>query len=175
MRLDHLPGADEPLSIRLDRVTLRGTGPLLQLGGPRLDDRPGQAAAEPPAGGEIAIEASACVLAPAAGQALLLLAGRDLPAHALAGIQWTGQGSLVSPDTPIAAWRRADGGQQVLDEASLSMAGLVRGTVAFAGRVEEGPAASQVLHWQAPLQSADPPGVDANALPKSPHLPPREG
>jgi serine/threonine-protein kinase len=165
MRLDHFPAADEPLSIRLDRVTLRGTGPLLQCDGPRRDDGPA-AAGEPPPGGEIAIEAAGCILAPAPGQALLLLSGRALPPHALAGIQWTGQGSLVSPETPIIAWRRPDGGQQPLDESGLSMAGLVRGAVAFAGRGQDGPAASQVLHWQAPLQSSDPPGVDAAALPQ---------
>ena len=129
-------------------------------------------AAEPPPPGEISVRASGCVLAPGAGQALLLLAGRDLPANLLTGIQWTGQGSLVLPETPIAAWRRPDGSQQVLDESRLSMAGLVRGTVVFAGRAEDGPSGSQVLHWQAPSQSSDPPGVDADALPrKSPALP----
>ena len=166
------PTADEPLSISLDRVTLRGTGPLLQCGGPRRDDRPHPTAAEPPPPGEISVRASGCVLAPGAGQALLLLAGRDLPANLLTDIQWTGQGSLVLSETPIAAWRRPDGSQQVLDESRLSMAGLVRGTVVFAGRAEDGPSGSQVLHWQAPSQSSDPPGVDADALPrKSPALP----
>ena len=175
LRLDHFPAADEPLSISLDRVTLRGTGPLLECDGTGRDERPHPTAAEPPPPGEISVQASGCVLAPAAGQALLLLAGRDLPAKVLTGIQWTGQGSLVLPETPIAAWRRPDGSQQVLDESGLSMAGLVRGTVVFAGRAEDGPSGSQVLHWQAPSQSSDPPGVDADALPRKSPLPPGEG
>ena len=48
----------------------------------------------------------------------------------------------------------------------VSMAGLVRSEVEFAGGVEAGPSASRATRWQAPLQSADPPGVDVDALPR---------
>jgi hypothetical protein len=164
--LDHCPRIEEPLSISIARVTLRGTGPLLQCDCPRQDERPGQAAAEQPPAGEIAVEAAGCVLAPAAGQPLLLFAGRSSPVRALAGVKWTGQGSLVLPDGPIVAWRRPDGRQQVLDEGAVSMAGLVRSTVAFAGSAEDGPAASRIVRWQAPLQSADAPGVAVESLPR---------
>ncbi len=165
LRLDHCPRIEEPLSLSITRVTLRGTGPLLQCDCPRQDDRPGQAGTEQPPAGEIAVEAAGCVLAPAAGQPLLLFAGRNSPVRALAGVKWTGQGSLVLPDAPIAAWRRPDGRQQLLDEAAVSMAGLVRSTVAFAGSAEDGPAASRIVRWQAPLQSADAPGVAVELLP----------
>ena len=83
----------------------------------------------------------------------------------LAAVKWTGQGSLVLPDVAIVAWQRPDGGQQLLDEGAVSMAGLVRSSVAFAGRAEDGPAASRVVRWQAPLQSADAPGAAVESLP----------
>ena len=165
LRLDHCPRIDEPLTVSISRVTLRGAGPLLQCDGAGQDDRPSEAAAGQSPAGEISVSAAGCVLAPAAGRALLLFGGRNPPASVLAGIKWTGQGSLVLPETPIAAWRRPDGGQQVLDEATLSIAGLVRSEVKFAGKAEDGPAASRIVHWQAPLQSVDPPGVEVDALP----------
>ena len=165
LRLDHCPRIDEPLTISISRVTLRGGGPLLQCDESRQDDRSSEAAAGQSPASEVSISAAGCVLAPAADQALLLFVGRNPSVSVLAGIKWTGEGSLVLPETPIAAWRRADGGQQVLDEAALSIAGLVRSEVKFAGRAEDGPAASRIVHWQAPLQSVDPPGVEVDALP----------
>jgi serine/threonine-protein kinase len=165
LRLDHRPGVDEPVAIRISRVTLRDTGPLLQVGAVGQDDRPRATAAEQAPAGEISVEADGCVLAPAGAQPLLLFAGPSVPARTLAAMRWSGQGSLVLPDTPIAAWRRGDGSQQVLDEAAVSMAGLVRSAVDFAGHAKNGIRASRVLHWRAPLQSPDPPGVDVNALP----------
>jgi len=155
VRLDHGPNADEPVQIVLSQVTLRGTGPLLECRYQQTEGQPG----------EVAVQAVGCAFVPQPGTPLLLFCGPDSPARLVGIIGWTGQGSLVSPDTPIAAWRRPDGGQQALDEAAVSIAGLVRSEVGFAGDRQAGPAANAILRWQAPLQSADPPGIDPRALP----------
>ena len=158
LRLDHAPKLDEPLLVDLSRVTLREAGPLVQC-----DCR--AATSESP-GGEISVQAAGCIFAPVAGQAVLLWSSPTSPQRFLKGVRWTGQGSLVLPKTPIAAWLRPDGAQQALDDSGVSMAGLVRPEVEFAGGVEAGPQASRVTGGRAPSQSADPPGVDVDALPR---------
>jgi hypothetical protein len=115
--------------------------------------------------GEVAIQAAGCAFVPAAGVPLMLLKGSDRPERLLENVRWTGQGSLVSPGAVIAAWRRPDGGQQALDDAGVSIAGLVRSEVGFAGNSPSQPAHSRIVRWQVPLQSADPPGIDPQALP----------
>jgi len=150
LRLDHCPRADEPVVVALSRVTLRGGGALLACRYERAEERPG----------EIAIHASRCALIIDEGQPLLLLDGPTAAEQLLRGIYWTGDGSLLSPRTTIAAWKSPQGKLLPLDEASISMAGLVRSAVEFAGQPGAGPAASRITHWQAPLHSTDPPGMD---------------
>ena len=157
VRLDHCPKPDEPVSISLERVTLRDAGPLLECRWRRLGDRPGQ----------ISIRAARCAFLPAAATPLILLSGPDSPRRLLENIRWTGQGSLVSPEAVIAEWRDARRRQEVLDDASVSIAGLVRGKVGFAGDVHGGPGASRIIRWQAPLRSTDPPGIDPATLPEN--------
>jgi hypothetical protein len=155
LRLDHCPRPDEPVLIALRQVTLRGSGPLLQCGGGRMEDQ----------AGDVTIQAAGCAFVPAAGVPLLLFDGPALPQRLLENMRWTGQGSLVAPGVLIAAWRRSDGGQQALDDAGVSIAGLVRSEVGFAGNSLSQPAQSRIVRWRAPLQSADPPGIDPQALP----------
>ena len=165
MRLDHCPRVDEPLSISITRVTLRGTGPLFQCDGPRQDERPGQPGRSSRRRARSPWRRPDACWRRLPDKPLLCLPAATSPVRALAAIKWTGQGSLVLPEGPIVAWRRPDGGQQLLDEGAVSMAGLVRSTVDFAGRAEEGPVASRAVRWQAPLQSADAPGVAVELLP----------
>ena len=88
-----------------------------------------------------------------------------MPLPLLGSIRWAGQGSLLAPQTPVIVWRGADGRERMVDESSLSIAGLVRSDVGFAGQPAADPAASRLTRWQAPLQSADPPGIDPAPLP----------
>ena len=155
VRLDHCPGADEPVLIALGQVTQRGSGPVLECRYRAIEGQPG----------EISIRAARCAFVPGPGAALLLFDGPDSPQQILRNVRWTGQGSLVSPETVIAAWRGSDGGQQALDETAVSIDGLVRSQVGFAGSAESGPTASRIIRWQAPLQSTDPPGIDPAGLP----------
>jgi serine/threonine-protein kinase len=156
VRLDHCPRPDEPVLIALERVTLRGGGPVLECSCRAMDEQPG----------EISIQAAGCAFVPEPNGALLLLTGPESPQRILGSIRWTGQGSLVSPEAVIAAWRLPDGGQRVLDEAAVSIDGLVRSRVEFAGSADSGAAASRIIRWQVPLRSTDPPGIDAAALPQ---------
>jgi hypothetical protein len=43
---------------------------------------------------------------------------------------------------------------------------LVRSRIEFAGSTDSGVEAQQVLHWQAPIASPDPPGSSLEALPR---------
>jgi hypothetical protein len=155
VRLDHCPLSDEPVLIALAQVTLRGGGPLLEYLAPHDGQQPG----------EIAIMATACAFVPQPGEPLLRLTGPEPPGRISIAVRWTGQGSLVSPDAPIIAWRGPDGRQQTIDESSLSIAGLVRSEVGFAGDASGDPITSRLVRWQAPLQSANPPGIDPARLP----------
>ena len=154
VRLDHCPGPDEPVLIVLEQVTMRGAGAVLECGCEGIEEAPG----------EISIRAVRCAFVPKPGDALLLFAGADSPQRILGKIGWTGRGSLVSPDAPIAAWRVAGGGADMLDEAAVSIDGLVRSEVGFAGSAEGGAAASRIIRWQVPLRSTDPPGINPAEL-----------
>jgi hypothetical protein len=155
LRFDHCPLADEPLSITLEQVTLRDGGPLLWFDLPRGVEQ----------AGEISIVSTACAFVTPQSP-LVWATAASLPSPLFAAVHWTGQGSLVSPKVPIVVWRKSEG-QQVVDESSLSIAGLVRSEVQFAGPPSADPAASRLTRWQAPLQSADPPGIDPAPLPKA--------
>jgi eukaryotic-like serine/threonine-protein kinase len=155
VRLDHCPGADEPVSIGLGQVTLRAGGPLLECLLPRIEQQPG----------EITVLATACAFVPEAGVPLVRLTGAELPQQLLANVRWSGQGSLVTPQTAMIARYGPNGQEQSVDESAISIAGLVRSEVGFAGAASGDPAASRLIRWQAPLQSADPPGIDPAPLP----------
>ncbi len=155
VRLDHCPKSDEPILITLSQVTLRAAGPLLECRFQRIEDQPG----------EILVRASRCAFVPGSGTPLMRFVGPQSPQRVLQSVRWTGQGSLVSPETVVAAWQRPDGRRATLDDASVSIAGLVRSRVGFAGSAEAGPPASRIHRWQAPLRSTDPPGIDPTRLP----------
>ncbi len=158
--LDHCPGPDEPILLALKQVTLRGCGPALQCDYRRMPNETG----------EVLIRAERCVFMPASEAALMRFAGPDPPRPLLQAIRWTGQGSLVAPETVIATWGRSEDRHQRLDDSAVSMDGLVRGRVEFARLPGSDPAASEAVDWQAPLQSPDPPGIDPTTLPKGPSI-----
>jgi serine/threonine-protein kinase len=155
VRLDHCPQADEPASIVLEQVTLRGGGPLLECLVPRSVEQPA----------ELSVVSTACAFVPEPGTPLVRLTGAEMPLPLLGAVRWTGQGSLLAPQIPVIAWRGPGEREEIVDESSLSIAGLVRSAVGFAGQPSTDPAGSRLIRWQAPLQSADPPGIDPAPLP----------
>jgi serine/threonine protein kinase len=171
VRLDHYPRPDEPLSLALSQSTFRDCGSLLECLAYRIEDPPS----------EISLQATASVFAPKPGEPLVRLvlekinnpdgnssADSDLPGtDRLQGmLRWTGQGSLALSRVPILMLHGSDGQRHTADESSLSIAGLVRSDMGFSGEKSSDPAASRILHWQAPLQSPNPPGIDLAPLPR---------
>ena len=153
LRLDHSPRSDEPLSLSLSQVTLRNSGPLLACLTGHTEEQPA----------EITVRAIACVFAPSFGRRVMRCGGISAQ-RLLAGLRWSGQGSLVTPQTPILIWQGTDGAHAV-DESRLCIAGLVRSEVEFAGARSSNPAASRIVRWQVPLQSLNPPGIEPAPLP----------
>jgi serine/threonine protein kinase len=154
VHLRHCPRFDEPLILNLTNVTLRGCGPLLECAYDKVEDQPGK----------IAVQAESCAFVPAPCVPLILLSGEGSPQQILSALDWTGQGSLVSPEAVIAQWKRPAGQPRTLDEGSVSMAGMVRSAVTFAGDRDLSPAANRINRWQVPLRSASPPGIDPRPL-----------
>ena len=160
--------ANEPLSLSLERVTVRGHSSVIGLA--QMADQKWSSA--------IMISAVDCVFAPDDGLPLVIVAveGEATPISSpavvarsqdattmLQSIQWSGQGSLVSTGVPFAGWQ-ADGQLRPLPDENLSVAGLVRSRMKFAGLEGGPPSQSRILDWQAPLQSAEPPGIEPSLV-----------
>jgi eukaryotic-like serine/threonine-protein kinase len=141
--------ADGSCELVLDHVTARETGPIIAA----EYDQPGAEI------GRLAITANESTFAPRSGEPLLLMSADSRPESLAAAVEWQGQGSLVTSATWIAAWRSAEGRLQPLADELLTVAGLVRGDVEFAGASLSRTADSRAIRWQVPLQSAEPPGI----------------
>jgi serine/threonine-protein kinase len=155
VRAMHCPTAEESLRIGLRRTTLRANGGVLEC-------RYGEVGTSP---GPVVIQAVQSGLFPRVGSALIALSGPEAPARLLDVVQWTGQGSLVGLQSPIVVWQSPSEGARPVDDARLAISGVARSEVEFAGASGGGPLASQILRWQAPLRSPDPPGADVTRLP----------
>ena len=92
--LAHAPAADEPVEIHLSHVTLREAEGLLDCRSTGPDDR----------SGEIGIEAAGCVLAPSRQAALMTITTDRFPRQLLAGVKWSGQGSVVAGQVVFGRW-----------------------------------------------------------------------
>jgi len=153
VRLVRVPGADEPAMLSLARTTLRESGPLLECGQPTVGPV-----------GKISIETGGCVFSPREGEPLVTLADESSADAVLRRVAWTGQGSLVRPGCPIAGHRDDTGQIQTLPEDLLSIDGLVRGEVEFAGKAQGTASDSRAVRWLAPLRSDEAPGIDPTML-----------
>ena len=155
VRLNHCPRLDEPMVITLSGITLRNAASLIECRYNHVEQSPGK----------ISIHASRSVFAPRAESGLLVFTGQQRPDRILQAVQWTGQDCLLAPKRAFAVWQPGDEQPTALDDSAARVVGLVRSRIEFAGSAEDGPAASQVIHWQAPLRTTRPPGVDVLNLP----------
>ncbi len=163
--LPRLPRADETTAIALNHVTLRGAGAVAEVHDTvSLDAVPGDSV------GPLQLSTVDCAFAPRAGGALLWAAAPDAT-HCVRGIEWSGQGSVLTAGSTVAVRSHA-GRVEPLAETELAIDGLTTSRVEFAGTVDAGPAASRLVRWQAPLASTDPPGIgdDLPPLPPAPNL-----
>ncbi|MHB8900911.1 MAG: hypothetical protein ACYC6Y_19360, partial [Thermoguttaceae bacterium] len=158
LRLDHAPPVDEPIDLVLKNVTLRQAASVLEV----HDSGPVQKSAT------ISIDARLCVFEPGAAGGLLRFFGAAAPAGLAEAISWTGEGALLTPGLPVAQWIDASGKITALNEEAFSMAGLVRSPVEFAGPFEPAVASSAAIRWQAPLPTADAPGIRPDSVPQPP-------
>jgi eukaryotic-like serine/threonine-protein kinase len=154
VRLHAAKSQPSSVAIHLEHATLRGASAVLEW----RYGRAGNGSTM------VAISAVGTALDIDRDAALLVLAGAERPERLLQAITWGGEGSLVTPEVVMAEWINRAGKRQVLVEEELEIAGLVRSRAEFAGHAEEGPKASRLLRWQAPLRSPDPPGIDSNRL-----------
>jgi hypothetical protein len=154
IEFDRFPEADEVLALGLSRVTLRGGRSMIEVGCDRLPAFPGR----------LEIDASDCAFVLPAAAAIVEYRGARQPGPLLKGIRWSGQGSVLSPRSRLALWRTPEGRMLAAPDDAVPIEGVVRAEVSFAGGVDEGPASSRIVRWQAPLRSPHPPGVDGNLL-----------
>jgi hypothetical protein len=144
------------MSLALAHVTVREAASLLEI----------HSAANPTESGNIAIVADECIFVLRAGGSLLQFVAPQSPARLMDGIEWKGQGSVMTAHGGMATWRTSDGKRTPMDVSRLRVAGLVQSEIGFAGPSRSGPAASQAVRWQVPLRSPDPPGIDDARLPQ---------
>lgn len=150
---------DAPAAVELENVTLRGATSVVEIN----CDEPMDATAQ------ISVTAKDSVFAPGDTGALVIFKGERDPRKAsgpLKALEWSGQGSLLAPQIPIACVQH--GGQRdELPEDDLTVEGLVASAFEFCGPVGSDPATSQVRKWLAPLTSDQPPGI-GDGLPRIP-------
>jgi hypothetical protein len=149
-RLARAPRGDEACEISLIHATTRDTGPLVQVDFEEL----------PAAVGQLTVIAQESVLAPGDGEPLVLFAGPPAAESLVAALEWQGQGSLVTPETTIAACQYGDLPVEPIEDDELSVAGLVRSQIGFVGESLTLSAHSRAIRWQGALQSSEPPGID---------------
>ncbi|HEY1785460.1 MAG TPA: protein kinase, partial [Pirellulales bacterium] len=159
VRLDALPSSDQAFMLSLFNTTVRASAAVLEC---RVDsvsrDRLN-------ATGRISVSAVDSVLALDSTAALILFSGTEPPEALLSQLDWTGQGSLVTPTAVMSAWRGdRQGLPRAIAEDRVQVAGLVRCQVEFAGDEDAGPAAAHIRRWQAPLRSNQPPGAGPGRL-----------
>jgi hypothetical protein len=170
VRLSACPRRTQTVSLELANATCRASSAVLECPSPPdAEDRAGEQSAAWKRGrsvetrwdvGRISVQAVDSVFALHSVGALLLFDGPTAPRRLVKHVEWTGQGSLVTPSTSIAAWRtNAGAGPEMLAEAEVEVAGLVRSQIQFFGDAYEGPEAARLRRWQAPLRSSEPPGV----------------
>ncbi len=161
VRLGGMPRADQAVTVILANTTVRASTAVVEC---RWDAK-GPPEPSSRQFGPLTVAATDSVFALDSSSALLLLTGGEPTPALLAQFDWSGQGSLVTPEAVMLAWRSdADGVPKPLGEDTVAVGGLVRSPLEFAGDASAGPAGTKIRHWQAPLRSSETPGVGPGRL-----------
>lgn len=160
VRLNRLRRADEPLNLSVTRSTFREIDALVEYA--YQGARRGV--------GQLAISTSDCVLATRDDGALLQLLGTVDPGQILERIRWTGAGSIVPSDAPLAEWFYDDGPSERIEDHEIVARGLTREVIDFAGLANTGSEASLLaMPVSSTLAGSEPaaasPGIGADKLP----------
>ncbi len=156
--LGHPPQKGKVVQYRLNRVTLRDATALLETGFTSQHDQIGQTVVE--------MNQSVFQLNKKEGT-LFLFSSREFPKQWIKKYEVTGEGTLAGNNLSIAKWyETTTKKKRELDSQNMSLEGLVGGDFQFTGDNINQPADCVVKKWQAPLRSAQPPGINAKHLPK---------
>ncbi len=139
----------QAISLKLEHCTIRGAASVLEWRPPR----------DLSAGDRVTVVANACVFDLDARGAVLTLVGDDVSAEFYRALTWKGAGSILGPKVPVVRWRQPDGTLRPAAVGKITIEGLVRSEMGFAGDLAEGPDASRLVRWQVPLRSGKPPGI----------------
>jgi len=123
VELDRPPEADEAVTLTLSHVTVRGASSVLSVGCDRLPRQLGQ----------LDVEALDCAFVLRSAAALIVYHGPVRPGPLLAGLHWTGQGSVLSTRSRMALWRMPEGRMLAAHEKAVPIEGVVRGDIVLAG------------------------------------------
>lgn len=147
--IDRPPEFGEAVAVTLSHVTVRAAQGVVAIGCEQL---PGEL-------GRLEVEDAESVFALPSAAALLVYHGAVRPGPLLAGMRWTGRGSVFSGRGRMAMWRMPEGRMLATRDDAAPITGVVRGEIAFAGSIEEGWDGSHVVHCEAPLDSSQRPGI----------------
>jgi len=152
--MDRVPRIDEPLEMQLSRLTLRGAAAVVGI---HIEQMPED---EP---GSIVIVAHNCAFSPARGGSLVLFASAEFPGRLARSIQWSGEGSVLSAESPAAFWLPR-GKNAIGREMEVRVEGIVASRLEFAGPAKAGWSESRLARWQGATQSDEPPGISERPL-----------
>ncbi|VAX38314.1 hypothetical protein MNBD_PLANCTO02-16, partial [hydrothermal vent metagenome] len=156
--LGHPPKKGKVVQYRLNRVTLRDATALLETGFTSQDHQMGQTVVE--------MNQSVFQLNKKEGT-LFLFSSREFPKQWVGKYEVTGEGTLAGNNLSIAKWyETTTKKKRELDSQNMPLEGLVGGVFQFAGDDINQPDDCVVKKWQAPLRSAQPPGINAKHLPQ---------
>ncbi len=145
---------EESFTLQLLHCTLRDASSLIQWNYSSIPEQKGN----------VFVEAADCAFSLRSEGALVVLRGPIRPDELLTSLIWTGQGSLLSMAAHFANWYDGNGSSQPVDDAATTVDGLVMSRVEFAGAASDGPSASRLIDWSAPLRGDRPPGISPSPL-----------
>ena len=159
LAFDSTPKAGNNLQLRLQQLTLRGSGALLAI---QVPEKPAES-------GRISIDAVDCVFDFADSRTPLFLFQSHVRFSGwLKQIKMTGKGSVAKPGLLIAQWMHPQSGKRTAIETShmeIAVPSIGIGTFQFAGPDSStNPADSALKEWHVPRDVPHPPGIDASRL-----------
>jgi hypothetical protein len=149
-----VPSLEESFTLQLLHCTLRDASSLIQWNYQSIPEQPGN----------VFVESADCAFALRSEGALVVLRGPIKPDELLTSLIWTGQGSLLSTAAHFANWYDGNGSSQSVDDLATTVDGLVMSRVEFSGDASDGPSASRLVDWSAPLRGDRPPGISPSPL-----------
>jgi hypothetical protein len=155
--VDGFPAVGTDLAVEMRRCTVRGGQSAL-----RVSTR-----AVASTTGSLQIRADDCVFEPGHSTGALILFSGAEPPDALAlfnRVAWTGKGSLAAATSATVLWQNEKGNLAPYADGAVEIEGVTRTEIHFQSPPSPDPHASQVVDWEGPRVSDDPPGIDPTAF-----------